>query len=255
MPPNNDTSHKHKPSPGFKEITRKNTSVAWGKNILKTFVFHFRPRTVPETSIRFTHTFGLGGVALVLVALLFSTGLLLKMVYKPFPGMAYDSILMILHDVPFGLWVRNIHHWSANLLVIILFLHMQRVYFTGGHYRPRQFNWVVGLILFLLVLASNFTGYLLPWDQLAFWAITISTGMLDYVPVAGGWLQRIIRGGPEIGPSSLLIFFTFHTAILPAGIFLVMLFHFWRIRKAGGLVAPPQNEGRNPGSVLPLFRT
>jgi len=250
MPPNNDTSHKHNPLPGFKEITRKNTSVEWGKNLLKTFVFHFRPRTVPEASIRFTHTFGLGGIALVLVALLFSTGLLLKMVYKPFPGMAYDSILMILHDVPFGLWVRNIHHWSANLLVIVLFLHMQRVFFTGGHYRPRQFNWVVGLILFLLVLASNFTGYLLPWDQLAFWAITICTGMLDYVPIAGSWLQRVIRGGSEIGPSSLLIFFTFHSAILPASIFLVMLFHFWRIRKAGGLVTPVQKKGKKTGQRI-----
>ena len=187
------------------------------KFLPRTLVFHFRPRMVPEEAARFTHTWGLGGIAMVLVLLLFSTGLLLKLVYKPFPDMAYDSILMIQRDIHFGLWVRNIHHWSANFLAIVLFLHMQRVFFTGGFRHPRQFNWIVGMVLFLLVLASNFTGYLLPWDQLAYWAITISTGMLDYVPIVGGWLQTVIRGGPEIGPSSLLLFFAVHTAFLPAG--------------------------------------
>lgn len=219
-----------------------------------TLVFHFRPRTVPQAAARFTHTWGLGGIALVLVLLLFSTGLMLKLVYKPFPGMAYDSILMIQTDIRFGLWVRNIHHWSANFLAIVLFLHMQRVFFTNGFGHPRQFNWVVGLLLFLLVLASNFTGYLLPWDQLAYWAITISTGMLDYVPILGGWLQAVIRGGPEMGPSSLLLFFAVHTAFLPMGIFLLMMFHFWRVRKAGGVVVPPEPAGdRAKRPSLPVF--
>ncbi len=219
-----------------------------------TLVFHFRPRRVPHAAARFTHTWGLGGIALVLVLLLFSTGLMLKLAYKPFPDMAYDSILTIQRDVHFGLWVRNIHHWSANFLAIVLFLHMQRVFFTGGFRHPRQFNWVVGLVLFLLVLASNFTGYLLPWDQLAYWAITISTGMLDYVPFFGGWLQTVIRGGPEIGPSSLLLFFAVHTAFLPMGIFLVMMFHFWRVRKAGGVVVPmmPATEEAQ-GASTPVF--
>lgn len=224
------------------------------KFLPRTLVFHFRPRMVSEEAARFTHTWGLGGIAMVLVLLLFSTGLLLKLVYKPFPDMAYDSILMIQRDIHFGLWVRNIHHWSANFLAIVLFLHMQRVFFTGGFRHPRQFNWIVGMVLFLLVLASNFTGYLLPWDQLAYWAITISTGMLDYVPIVGGWLQTVIRGGPEIGPSSLLLFFAIHTAFLPMGIFLVLMFHFWRVRKAGGVVVPPMPEGEKGGrQTIPVF--
>ena len=200
---------------------------------------------------RFTHTWGLGGIALVLVMLLFSTGLMLKLVYKPFPDMAYDSILTIQRDIPFGLWVRNIHHWSANFLAIVLFLHMQRVFFTGGFRRPRQFNWVVGLVLFLLVLASNFTGYLLPWDQLAYWAVTISTGMLDYIPFLGNWLQAVIRGGAELGPTSLLLFFAVHTAFLPMSIVLVMMFHFWRVRKAGGVAVPyvPETKDRKRGPI------
>ena len=219
-----------------------------------TLVFHFRPRRIPHEAAEFTHTWGLGGIALVLVLLLFSTGLMLKLVYKPFPDMAYDSILTIERDVPFGLWIRNIHHWSANFLVIVLFLHMQRVFFTGGFRQPRQFNWVVGLVLFLLVLASNFTGYLLPWDQLAYWAITISTGMLDYVPVFGGWLQTVIRGGAELGPTSLLLFFAVHTAILPMGLFMVMMFHFWRVRKAGGVAVPLVPEAKDAGrSTISVF--
>jgi len=217
-------------------------------------VFHFRPRSVPEAAARFTHTWGLGGTAFVLIMLLFGTGLLLKLVYKPFPDMAYDSILTIQHDIQFGLWVRNIHHWSANFLVIILFLHMQRVFFTGGYHSPRQFNWIVGIALFLLVLASNFTGYLLPWDQLAYWAVTISTGMLDYVPLVGNWLQLVIRGGPDIGPTSLLLFFALHTAVLPAGISMLAMFHFWRVRKAGGVVVPQvQGGGNAKRQRIPVF--
>ena len=233
---------------------RSGSAVKQRKFLPGTLVFHFRPRKVPHDAARFSHTFGLGGIALVLVMLLFSTGMMLKLAYRPFPDMAYDSILTIQRDVPFGLWVRNIHHWSANFLAIILFLHMQRVFFTGGFRNPRQFNWVIGLVLFLLVLASNFTGYLLPWDQLAYWAITISTGMLDYVPFIGGWLQNVIRGGPEIGPSSLLLFFAVHTAFLPMGLFFLMMFHFWRVRKAGGVVVPSRPAGEEaPKASVPVF--
>ena len=137
---------------------RAGRAVKKGKFLPRTLVFHFRPRRVPLAAARFSHTFGLGGIALVLVMLLFCTGMMLKLVYKPFPDMAYDSILTIQRDVPFGLWVRNIHHWSANFLAIVLFLHMQRVFLTGGFHPPRQFIWVIGLVLLLLVLASNFSG-------------------------------------------------------------------------------------------------
>ena len=177
-------------------------------------------------------------MAVVLFFLLLGTGVLLKFVYQPFPEKAYESILFLQNEVLFGRLIRNIHHWSANGLILAAFLHLLRVFFTGAFHAPRQFNWVIGSALFLIVLLSNFTGYLLPWDQLAFWAITICTGMLEYIPGIGLWLQELIQGGPEVGPGTLSRFYAVHTAILPALLFILLLFHFWRIRKAGGLVVP-----------------
>ena len=181
-------------------------------------------------------------MAALLVLLLLATGILLMFVYEPFPDKAYESIRMLEKDVWFGQWIRNIHHWSGDILVIVVFLHMLRVFFTGAFHHPRQFNWIIGLCLFFFVLLSNFTGYLLPWDQLAFWAITICTSMLEYIPGVGMGLQKIIRGGSEVGPATIIIFYTFHIAILPFFLILFMAFHFWRVRKAGGVVIP-----RSPG--------
>ncbi len=183
-------------------------------------------------------------MAVVLLILLFGTGPLLKFVYLPFPEKAYESILRIDNEILFGRLVRNIHHWSGHLLLIVVFLHFLRVFFTGAFHPPRQFNWVIGLGLFVLVLSANFTGYLLPWDQLAFWAVTISTGMLEYIPGTGVWLQQLIQGGREVGQATLTNFYALHTAILPAAFIILMSFHFWRVRKAGGLVIPRQPEER-----------
>jgi len=124
-------------------------------------------------------------------------------------------------------------------------LHLFRVVFTGAFHPPRQFNWVIGLGLLACVLASNFTGYLLPWDQLSYWAITISTGMLGYVPWVGGWLQAAVRGGDEIGRATLITFYTLHTTVVPVFLFVLMGFHFWRVRKAKGVVVP-----RSPGEAV-----
>jgi quinol-cytochrome oxidoreductase complex cytochrome b subunit len=181
-------------------------------------------------------------MAVMLVMLQLGTGLLLKFAFEPTPMGAYESILSLQNDVPFGRLIRNLHHWSANLLVLIIFLHMLRVFFTGAFQPPRQFNWIVGLMMFGAVLTANFTGYLLPYDQLAYWAVTVSTGMLEYVPVIGSHLQVAVRGGSEIGPATLRIFFAIHTALVPAVLLLLMGFHFWRIRKAGGLVIPRRPE-------------
>ena len=206
--------------------------------LLKNLVLHFRPLTVPEKTLNFSLTWGLGGMAAVLILLQFGTGLLLKFAYEPNPITAYASIQSLQNAVMFGQLVRNLHHWGANLLVLIVFLHMLRVYFTGAFLPPRQYNWIIGLSLFGLVLFANLTGYLLPYDQLAFWAVTVSTGMLEYIPAIGIRLQEIIRGGPEIGPASLRIFYALHTAVVPVVLVFFMAFHFWRIRKAGGLVIP-----------------
>ena len=207
-----------------------------------SLILHFRPRSVQERTLRFTLTWGLGGMAVVMVGMLFGTGLMLKFVYQPFPDRAYESIVHLQQNVIFGQLIRNIHHWSGNALLIVAFLHFLRVFFTGAFHSPRQFNWVIGLAMFLAVLMSNITGYLLPWDQLAFWAITVCTGMLEYLPGIGNWLQMLVRGGSEIGPETLSIFFAIHTAVIPAGLLILMPFHFWRVRKAGGLVVPRKPE-------------
>ncbi len=157
--------------------------------VFNTLLLHFRPTQLPEKTLRFTHTFGLGGMSLVLILLLFATGILMMFVYQPSPEVAYESITSLQDEALFGRLVRNTHHWSANLLVGIALLHLLRVYLTSGYHAPRQFNWVVGLVLLLFTLVANFTGYLLPWDQLSYWAITISTAMLAYVPVVGERLR------------------------------------------------------------------
>jgi quinol-cytochrome oxidoreductase complex cytochrome b subunit len=207
-------------------------------NPLRTLVLHFRPLRVAEKTLRFTLTWGLGGMAAVLVCLQLFTGILLKFAYGPVPTQAYASIAHLQEGYLFGQLVRSLHFWSANLLVVVVCLHGLRVFFTGGFHPPRRLNWVVGLSLLILVLASNLTGYLLPWDQLAYWATIICVSMLEYIPVIGGRLQQILLGGPRIGQATLRSFFAMHTAVFPALIVMLMAFHFWRVRKAGGLVIP-----------------
>jgi quinol-cytochrome oxidoreductase complex cytochrome b subunit len=207
-------------------------------NPLSTLVLHFRPRRVSEKTLDFRLTWGLGGMAAVLVSLQLFTGILLKFAYGPVPTEAYASLVNLQEGFMFGQLVRSIHFWSANLLVVVVCLHGLRVFFTGGFHPPRRLNWVVGLSLLVLVLASNLTGYLLPWDQLAYWATIICVSMLEYIPVIGSRMQQIVLGGPRIGPATLRSFFALHTAVFPVLIVMLMMFHFWRVRKAGGLVIP-----------------
>ena len=223
-------------------VSKENKQKAFN-SLYKSLVFHFRPRMVNRKTLDFTLTFGLGGMALTLILLLFFTGLLLKFHYLPFPDKAYESVIYIKNNVLFGSLVRNIHYWCANILIIVAFLHLLRVFFTSAFHSPRQFNWVIGLGLFVIILLFNFTGYLLPWDQLSFWAITICTGMMEYIPWAGKWMQTTIRGGAEVGSYTLTVFYATHTALLPIVLILIIPFHFWRVRKAGGVVDPsPSSE-------------
>jgi len=222
------------------------------RRLFNSLVLHFRPRAIPERTLNFTLTWGLGGMAVVLVAVLFATGLMMKLVYQPVPDRAYASIIYLQNTVVFGQLIRNLHHWSGNALLLIVFLHLLRVFFSGAFHAPRQFNWIIGLLMFLLVLGSNFSGYLLPWDQLAYWAITICTGMLEYIPVIGGGLQKVVRGGVDIGPATLSTFYAIHTAVIPACLLILMPFHFWRVRKSGGLVIPrtPQEDPDDRGESV-----
>ncbi len=208
-----------------------------------TLLLHLRPVRLPARTLHWGHTAGLGGSALVLVAVLMATGMLMMLVYQPVPDVAYDSVVTLEGEVLFGPLVRGVHYWSANLLVIVVGLHLARVFLTGGYHGRRQFNWVIGCLLAAAVAAAAFTGYLLPWDQLSYWAITISTGMLAYVPGIGAGLERLARGGAEIGPATLINFYTFHTTLVPVALISLSAWHFWRVRKARGVVVPPPRSG------------
>jgi quinol-cytochrome oxidoreductase complex cytochrome b subunit len=207
-----------------------------------SLLLHLRPARVPLRAIRFTHTFGLGGMAMVLILLLMASGLLMGFVYDPAPERAYRSILVLQEDLLFGRLIRGIHYWSANLLVVIAGLHLLRVFLTGAFHGPRRSNWLIGLGLLLSILLSAFTGYLLPWDQLSFWAITVSTEMLTYVPVFGENLKSMILGGESIGPSTAVVFYTTHSTVVPIALILLMTWHIWRVRLAGGVVLPAAGD-------------
>lgn len=215
----------------------------------RNLILHFRPATVNERTLKFTLSWGMGGMAATLILLQLATGMLLKFVYVPTAGDAYASIQTLVTDVPFGRLVRNLHHWCANLLVPITLLHMLRVFFTGAFHGVRQFNWIIGLMLIVLVLAANLTGYLLPYDQLAYWAVTVIAGMLAFIPGVGGTLQQAFGIDSAAGSGSLAFFYSLHTAVVPILMVVLMAFHFWRIRKAGGLVDPP--AGMAPEDEMP----
>jgi quinol-cytochrome oxidoreductase complex cytochrome b subunit len=201
-------------------------------------ILHLHPRKVNQETLRFTLTFGLGGMAALLIVVQVFTGLLLKFHYVPSPSQAYDSVQYINEGLLFGKLAHNIHHWSAILLLWITFLHMLRVFFTGAYRKPRHVTWIFGVILLILVILSNFTGYLLPWDQLSYWAVTVSTSLLQYIPLAGSYLRDVLLGGQDVGSSALSNFFNLHTGIIPLIILILMVHHFWRIRKAGGVIVP-----------------
>jgi len=245
-----DRAQDPRPSGFFAEIWRSifprpivpRTERARRRTILEFFVLHMRPVRVRRSTLPYTHTFGLGGSSLTLIGLMIFTGVLLMLAYEPSPERAYNSVISLQDQFLFGGLVRNIHHWSANILVAVVLLHMLRVFLTGGYHGARRFNWVLGLGLLVGVLVANFTGYLLPWDQLAFWAVTICTGMFGYVPWIGEWLQGMARGGTEVSSATLVIFYAFHTTLVPVTLVLLMGFHFWRVRKAGGVVDPRPPE-------------
>jgi len=206
--------------------------------VMDSLVLHLHPSKVPVRTLAWSYTWGLGGLSALLVSLLVITGIFLEMNYTPSPPQAYLDILALRTDTWFGDLLRNLHHWSANLLIVVSLLHLLRVFFTGGHKSPRELNWLFGVGMLILVLAANFTGYLLPWDQLAFWAITVGTSIISYIPLAGQFLSRLLLGGPEVGPSTLLNFYSLHISFIPIAIAGLMSYHFWRVRKDGGLTIP-----------------
>ncbi|MBK8048686.1 MAG: cytochrome b N-terminal domain-containing protein [Anaerolineales bacterium] len=185
--------------------------------VVDNLVLHLHPTKVPVRTLRFTYTWGLGGLSALLVMVLVVTGIFLELNYTPDPEQAYLSILALKNDTLFGALLRNVHHWSANLLVVTGVLHLLRVFFTGGHRLPRANNWIYGVGMLILIVGANFTGYLLPWDHLAFWAVTVGMSIVSYVPVIGEGLSRLLLGGPEVSAATLLNFYALHISFIPSG--------------------------------------
>jgi quinol-cytochrome oxidoreductase complex cytochrome b subunit len=206
--------------------------------VMNNVFLHLHPVRVRQHAVKFAYTFCLGGLSFFLFLVLTITGVYLMFFYVPSVTSAYNDILRIQSEVVFGLLTRNIHRWAAHLMVFFVFLHMMRVFYHGAYKPPREFNWVIGVTLLFLTLFLSYTGYLLPWDQIAYWAITIGFNFAESVPVFNTVSKLLVFGGLEVGQNTLLRFYVLHVVFLPlfAGFFLAV--HFWRIRKDGGISGP-----------------
>lgn len=174
-----------------------------------------------------------GGLTFFIFTLLVLSGIFLTMYYVPAPDHAYNSVVFITDELTFGRIVRGIHHWSASGMVVMITLHMLRVFFQGAYKAPRELNWMVGVILFMMVMGFGFTGYLLPWDQKAYWATTVGTKMISQVPVVGHFLLSVARGGEELGAVTLARFYSLHIWFLPSLTIGLLAAHFVMVRRQG----------------------
>ena len=214
--------------------TPRNQMLAVATNVF----LHLHPTRIHRTHVKITHTYCLGGLSFFMFLGLTVTGVLLMFYYVPSVERAYQDIQELETNVRFGQLLRNLHRWMAHAMIILVLLHMMRVFYTGAYKPPREFNWVVGVVLFILTLLLSFTGYLLPWDQLAFWAITVGTTMVGSAPVLGDESKFLLLGGFSVGPNALIRFYTLHVIGLPLVISVFMAVHFWRVRRDGGLARP-----------------
>ncbi len=211
---------------------------------------HIHPNKVHREHLKFKHTYYLGFITFFLFLILVTTGVALMFYYRPYPQQAYQDMKDLQFVVFMGGFLRNMHRWAAHGMVICVLLHMCRVFYTGSYKRPRQFNWVIGIVLLLLTLGLSFTGYLLPWDQLAFWAITVGTNIGGYAPLVGANIKELLLGGHTVGESALIRFYVLHVAVLPSLVVLLTMVHFWRIRKDGGLSRPVWKLGKPKAADL-----
>ena len=223
---------------------------ARSQTVFSNVFLHLHSTRVHIRSLRFSTTMAMGIASLSLFFILVVTGVLLMVYYKPSVDQAYDSIKDIHYVVPTGRFIRNIHRWAAHLMVVTVLLHMVRVFVTASYKRPREFNWLVGIGLFVLTLGLSFTGYLLPWDQLAYWAITIGANiagspseLTDAVGITGffdpgGFQKRLLLGANSVGQEALIRFYLLHVMVLPLALTGLIGLHFWRVRKDGGLGRP-----------------
>jgi len=188
-------------------------------------------RIVPIHATNYIYCFG--GIAFLLFIMLAVTGILLAVYYQPTPDNAYQSVLSISTHVEFGWWIRSIHKWAAGGMVLLVFVHMLRVFFTGAYKRPRELNWLTGVALFAITMGFGFTGYLLPWDQKAYWATRVGTDIAGSTPLIGHFLLVSLRGGETISAATLGRFYDLHVMVFPAIILMLLGGHFWMIRRHG----------------------
>jgi len=236
---------------GAPTTDRSRSSFVFGNLFL-----HLHAVRVHRWTLRWVTTWGLGIMSVSAFLLTLATGILLMFYYKPYPTAAYDSIKDIHFVVPTGLFIRNIHRWAAQLMVVVVLLHMTRVFYTAAYRSPREYNWVIGMSLLVVTLGLSFTGYLLPWDQLAYWAINIGANIAqsprevtDALGVTayfdpGGLQKFILLGSEDVGEEALIRFYLLHVMILPLALAVLMGVHFWRIRKDGGMAKPTDADAR-----------
>jgi menaquinol-cytochrome c reductase cytochrome b subunit len=225
-------------------IRHPSTSTPRGRAMTSfhNFFLHVYPVKVPAEIVRTRTTLRLGFVAGVLYGVLFVSGMYLMFFYHPAVPDAYFDMHTLSTSVAFGQFVRNAHRWAAHLMVVVVAVHLLRVFYAGAYKAPRQFNWVIGVLLLVLTLLMSFTGYLLPWDQLSFWAITVGTNIAGYVPVFGNQARSLMLGGNEVGGAALLRFYVLHIYLLPASRVVLIAIHIWRVRKDGFAVVDRRRE-------------
>jgi quinol-cytochrome oxidoreductase complex cytochrome b subunit len=237
---------------GYAARTR-NQEVEKGKG---GFFSHLHPATIPADQTRIGYTLGAGGLSVFLCLVLLATGLLETYYYQPDPGSAAESIQIISTLVPYGDLVRNLHYWSAQLLILVLMVHLVRVILTGANAPPRRFNYLLGLFLLVIALLLDFTGYVLRWDEGIRWALVVGTNLLKTIPGIGEGLYLFVIGGIEPGPPTLIRFYSWHIyglTLLFAGI---TVWHIFRVRRDGGISAPlpPHGESQTRVSRRALIR-
>ncbi len=220
--------------------------------IMGNVFMHLHPAKISFHALKLRHTWCMGGITFLLFLILTLTGVLLMFYYHPNKADAYNDMKYLEHDVPFGIILRNMHRWAAHLMVITVWLHMFRVFMTGSYRKPREFNWVIGVVLLMLTLLLGFTGYLLPDDQLGFWAVTVGTNMARATPVVGhegpfaeqigvtayNDVRYAMLGGSQVGGNALLRAYVWHCIGLPLILVVFVIIHFWRVRKDGGISGP-----------------
>lgn len=192
--------------------------------------------TIPRSA----HTYYLGGITLFCFVVQATTGILLALYYQPTPETAYDSVLVIMNQLNFGWLIRSVHAWSANLMIIFCILHLLRIVLQGAYKKPREITWLVGMGLLFITLAFGFTGYLLPWDQRAFWATTVGTEIAGAVPFIGQFVRDFLRGGADVSAATLTRFFGVHILVLPVVLAALLLAHVLLIHEQG--LADPKGD-------------